>query len=51
MAETGHLEISEQYVKNVLAHKAMYRGEWSNLRSQYPNLVWEQDDDEAAKSD
>ncbi|KAE8784362.1 hypothetical protein D1007_42046 [Hordeum vulgare] len=54
VAETGHFEISKQYVKNVLAHQAMYRGEWSNLRSQYPNLVWEEDDDgdeeEAAKS-
>ena len=50
VAETGHFEISEQYVENVLAHQAMYRGEWSSLRSQYPNLVWEEDDDEAAKS-
>ncbi|KAI4999097.1 hypothetical protein ZWY2020_059850 [Hordeum vulgare] len=51
VAETGHFEISEQYVKNVLAHQAMYRGEWSNLSSQYPNLVWEQDDDDDGKGE
>ncbi|KAI4999096.1 hypothetical protein ZWY2020_059849 [Hordeum vulgare] len=55
--ETGHFEISEEYVNKVFQQRAWMRQQCSDLRSQYPNLVWEQDDDDheeaaaAVKSD
>ena len=51
VAETGHFEISEEYFNKVFQHRAWIRQEWSNLRSQYPNLVWEEEEeDEPVKS-
>ncbi|CAM0870955.1 unnamed protein product [Alopecurus aequalis] len=39
--ETGEFEVTEEHMKNVTEARAWIREELSNVRSQYPHLVWE----------
>jgi hypothetical protein len=44
--ETGEFEVSEEYIKNVSESVAWMKERLSTARSRYPDLDWEESDEE-----